>query len=107
MNHEDITERLRVIVEKAGVIIRAEHHPSSLTVEFTTSPHLDWTWNDCDQATLAIVDAPFTRPDKFGCHPEGEIPGTIGDLFSTDHDRAHSHWRFRVESTELATANAA
>lgn len=104
MNEDRITERLREIVEASGVSVRATHHPGSLTVEFTTSPKLWWTWQDCDQATAAILDAPFARPDKYGCHPEGEVTGTVGDLFSTDHTRSHDYWRFRVESTALAAS---
>ena len=101
MNSDRITARLRQIVEEAGVVIRAELHPGSLTVEFVTSPKMTWTWADCDKATKAILDSPFASPDKFGCRLEGEVWGTVGDLFSTDHNRSHDHWRFRIENVQL------
>jgi len=98
MNNDRIVERLRSIVEAAGVRVQAVVHPSSLRVEFTTSPPLWWNWAQCDKATNEILDAPLAEPDRFGCHPEGRTAGTIGDHFSTDHDRTHSFWRFRLET---------
>ncbi len=101
MNAQHITNRLREILEDAGLHVRSEHHSASLRVEFTTSPPLTWTFQQCDRATETILDSPYARPDKFGCHPQGERIGTIGDLFSTNHDRTHNYWDFRLETYDL------
>ena len=95
-NH--IATRLREVLKAAGLHVRGEYHRNGLSVEFTTSPPLTWTYAQCDNATKNILDAPLARPDKFGCHPEGQTPGAIGEHFSTDHDRIHSYWRFRLET---------
>jgi hypothetical protein len=88
VNSDQITQRLRDALESAGLTITSERHPASLTVEFSTCPPLTWSFADCDQATAAIFDT--------------EIGGkTIGDHFSTDHDRTHSYWRFRLETYDL------
>ena len=98
MNDDRITARLATVVERAGLSIRGEHHASSLRVEFTTSPPLHWTYAQCDAATKQVLDAPLATPNRYGCHPSGQTSGTIGDHFSTDHDRIHSYWRFRLET---------
>lgn len=101
MNAQHITDRLREILEEAGLHVRGEHHPASLRIEFTTSPPLTWTYAQCDQASEDIYNTPYARPDKFGCHPQGEPTGTIGEIFSANHDRSHSFWDFRLETYDL------
>ena len=98
MNNDQITDRLRTVLTAAGLQVNHEHHPGSLTVEFTTCPPLWWTYAQCDAVTAKVFGAPLATPDKFGCHPQGQTPGTIGNLFSTHHDRLHHHWRFRLEA---------
>ena len=88
MNNNTIADHLQTILEDAGIHVRHVAHPSSLRVEFTTSPPLVWSFVDCDRATDQIYSA------RMAGKP-------IGDIFSTDHDRAHSFWAFRLETYDL------
>lgn len=87
MNNDHITALLRNALEAAGLCVRAEYHLGSLRVEFSTSSPVYWGYTQCDAATDQILSSPLAATGRHIC-----------DYFSTDHDRIHSYWRFRLES---------
>jgi len=85
MNSERLTNSLRHLLETIGWEVRSVHHPSSLRVEFVITPPLTATFAKLDIMIDQLYEAPFWG-------------STIGQCFSSDHDRCMSYIRLRQES---------